>query len=255
MAFEHLAKLGVSGLEIAPGRIAPWDQQTDIVQRNFRRHVESFGLTVSSLQAIFFGVDNINLLEDTQSFKRMSEHMHKVGGLAQEIGASVAVFGAPRQRSKGTLTDDEAFRIGSERFAELAETARQYDMIIGLEPVPPYYNGDFLTTWQSVLQMVRFTRHDNLKVHLDTSCVMLGGGDIAEAVVTCAAELAHFHAAEPDLKDFQNPEADHKSAFKALQQIGYDKWVAVEMLDSKAAGTDPLGTAAKYVMNIYCPEI
>lgn len=248
---ERLAQLGFSGIEVAPTRIASWMDLTEERVEAFRKTLAGVGFSVPSLQAIFFGIDDVQLLGDNASFERMMAHMHVVGRIGQQLGAGIAVFGAPRQRGRGNLTEDVAFELGRDRFSRLAEISHQYGVTIGLEPVPPSYGCDFLHTWQLVKSMVNAVSLPGLGVHLDTSCVQLGGGDISEAVEQCAEQLVHFHAAEPELRDFGAPVAPHQPAAAALCASGYEKWVVIEMLEAKAKGENFLLVAAEYVAATY----
>lgn len=53
-AFALLNELGVGWVEIAPGRIAPWDDLSPSRAAAYRRMLADNGLAVSSLQAIYF---------------------------------------------------------------------------------------------------------------------------------------------------------------------------------------------------------
>ncbi|OLP52779.1 hypothetical protein BJF92_07270 [Rhizobium rhizosphaerae] len=250
-ALEALAAAGFSGLEVAPTRIAPWDELTDQRLADYAGNLARFGLGVSSLQAIFFGAEGVELLGAPDAFERMRRHIHLVGRVGQALGARRAVFGAPRQRRRGELTVAQAFDLGRERLADLAEVAAHYDLVLGLEPVPQSYGCDFLDRWTQMRQMVEAVGHRGLGIHLDTSCVELSGDSIVEAIEGCAGRIVHFHAAEPDLRGFDAPVADHPGAAAALRAQGYDGWVVVEMLAAKAGGPDAAATAARYVHGVY----
>ncbi|MGR7996916.1 sugar phosphate isomerase/epimerase family protein [Xanthobacter sp. ZOL 2024] len=253
----RLAEKGLRGVEVAPTRIAPWGELNDTMLTEYRRSLAGAGISVSSLQAIFFGAEGIALLQDVESFERMAAHLRRVAAAGAAIGASVLVFGAPKQRSRSGLAEEAAFDLGMARFRHLAEIADAQGLTIGLEPVPAAYNGDFLCTWQEVERMVRAVNHPGLRVHLDTGCVLLGGGDIGEAVKATADRLCHFHIAEPKLATFVQPVGHHAVAANALRDIGYSRWVAIEMLEAPsqpmaaieqavefAAATYPIQTAA-----------
>jgi len=230
---EELAsflELGLTGLEVAPTRIAPWDHLSKDVLSAFKSRLSAIGLEIPSLQAIFYGREGAALLEDRRSFEIMHDQVHRVAEIALTLGASVAVFGAPKQRLRGLLSKDEAFALGTERLAILAETAMDTGgLVLGLEPVPEYYGGDFLPHWKDVLDMVDAVDHPGLRVHLDTGCVLLGGDNIGDATASCSRRLAHFQIAEPDLGGFSNPRADHTSAATSLSAICYDGWTSIEM--------------------------
>ncbi len=241
----RLAAMGLTGIEVAPTRLAPWDALSDGALRGHRGMLAGMGLCVSSLQAILFGAEGVALLGEAASFERLVSHLARVAEVGAVLGASVAVLGAPRQRARGALAAEEAFRLGAERLRRAAETMQAGGgPVLGLEPVPAAYGGDFLETWQEALAMVRAVDHPWLRLHLDTACVHLGGGDIAEAVAAGIDELAHFHLAEPKLVPFDAPRADHAGAAAALTRVGYGGWLSIEMMER---AEDPEGAAVEAV--------
>ncbi len=242
---------GVEGIEVAPTRIAAWDQLSGKRLEAYRSMLAYNGLVVSSLQAIFYGVPDIALLQDKAAFDRMHDHLRVVAEIGASLGAGVVVFGAPKQRSRGEMSAADAFRLGAERLAILAETMGKSGLAIGLEPVPSTYNGDFLPTWQEVDAMVRHVDHPALRVHLDTGCVLLGDGDIAEAITSTRDLLVHFHIAEPMLTGFDAPQADHAKAAMQLDEIAYLGWLAIEMLEQKPDPFAALEKAVEFAMSKY----
>lgn len=230
-ALALLAAGGARGVEIAPTRLAPWDALTTADLADYRAHIAGHGLVPSSLQAIFFAVPQAQLLGDAAGFAAMAEHLRRVGAVAQALGVSAAVFGAPRNRARGALTPAAAMDLAAERLALLAPIASNAGLVLAMEPVPEAYGSDFLPTWQDALALVRQVDHAAVRLHLDTACVALGGGDIGAAVAAGGDVLAHFHAAQPKLADFADPLPGHAAAGAALAGTGYGGWVAIEMLE------------------------
>jgi sugar phosphate isomerase/epimerase len=251
MAFEHLARLGVSGLEVAPTRLAGWEELTRPRLLEYRDRAAGHGLSVSSLQAILFGRNELHLLGDAASFDALCTHMRHVSDIATMLGAQVLVFGAPRNRLRGGMETQAAWDLACERFALLGEITAAAGVVIGIEPVPSVYGADFLVSWDDVLRMVAAVDSPGVRVHLDTGCVLLGGGSIGEAIAAAGPLLAHFHAAQPQLGDFAAPAGNHVEAARVLRSGGYDRWVAIEMREQ---AEDPIGsieTAVHFVRKIY----
>jgi sugar phosphate isomerase/epimerase len=245
MEAEALALLsanGVEGVEVAPTRIAPWENLDAPLLDDYRRRINDAGLAVSSLQAILFGRPDLQLLDENP--QPLADHFSRVVRIASALGARVLVFGAPRNRLPGNLSTEAAFARARERLAELGRVAADAGVILGVEPVPASYQGEFLMTWQEVRTMVAAVDHPGVGVHLDTACVKLGGGSIGEAITACAPVLCHFHIAEPALASFEQPVADHSAAALALAAVGYDRWRSVEM---REAAADPLDCLAQAI--------
>ena len=234
---RRLASMGVAGIEVAPTRVAAWQDLDDEVLNAYRDKVESAGLVVSSLQALLYGINDAHLLRDEAAFEMMRAHLQRVARAGARLGAGVGVFGSPRNRQKGEMDADEAWALGRARFRALAETVADEGFSLGLEPVPAFYGGDFVETAEAVIEMVRQVDHPGLRIHLDTGCVTLGGGDIGAAIDAAGSELGHFHIAEPKLAGLRHSVIDHAAAAAGLARQKYDKWVAIEMLEP-ADGSD-----------------
>lgn len=241
-AFGLLAANGVTGVEMAPTRLAPWDDLTGPLLADYRQRINDAGLVVSSLQAILFGRPELQLLDDDPA--PLAVHFSAVVRVATALGARVLVFGAPRNRLCGTLAGEAALARARRRLAALGAIAADAGVVIGIEPIPAAYKGEFLTTWQEVRAMVQAVAHPGVGVLLDTACVLLGGGAIDEAIAACAPVLCHFHVAEPALATFEQPIADHSAAAAALTAAGYDGWRSVEMREPPA---DPLASLSKAI--------
>ena len=249
-AFDFLASKKIEGIEVAPSRIAAWGDINSRMLGNYRKELDARGLKIPSLQAIFFSRPDAQLLGESALFQNMAEHLRHVGAIANVLGAEVAVIGAPRNRGKGALSNEDAMELAARRLSELANIASEHDIVVGMEPVPEVYNSDFLTTWQAVYDLVHKVDHPAVRVHLDTGCVSLGGGDIGEAIKGCFDQIAHFHAAQPNLGDFKTPLKEHTEAATALSEKGYKRWIAIEM-QAQEDWKAELDRAVDFVMGCY----
>lgn len=250
-ALALLARHGAAGVEVAPTRIAAWDAITPALLQTFRASLAAEGLQTSSLQAIYYGRPQAQLLGDAAGFAAMAEHTRQVASIAAELGAGVAVFGAPRNRACGDMAPDRAFALGAERLRTLGEIVHPAGLVLGIEPVPAHYQGDFLMRAADAAAMVRAVDHPGIRLHLDSACVLLGGDQIADAIRTDAPLLAHMHMAEPDLAGFATPVADHAAASTALHAIGYDRWLAIEMREISGRALEEIEIALAFARATY----
>lgn len=250
-ALDTLGALGVSGIEVAPTRLAPWPDLTPARLISAAARYRDSGLQVSSLQAVLFGCPGMQLLGDQAAFEAMRVHLRCVAGMAATLGAQVLVFGAPKNRLRGDLKPDIANACAAERFRMLADATGAEGVTIAIEPVPEAYGGDFLQTAPDICTMVATAGHPFLKVHLDTACVTLGGGNIEQAIQLAGTDLCHFHAAQPGLTDFNEPIPAHAIAGVALAASGYNHWVAIEMLPECNAPLEAVEIAIRTVRSLY----
>ncbi len=250
-AFALLAERGAQGVEVAPTKIAPWDELSPGRLTQFRAKADSAGLKTSSLQAVFFGKPEAALLSDAAGFDAMCEHTRTLAEIAAALGAGIAVFGAPKSRLRGALPVDEAMQRAAERLRILGDIAAEGGLSFGMEPVPPVYGADFLNHARDMLALVSLTDHPNIRPHLDTACVALAGDDPVAAIAAAGPAIAHYHMAEPELGPFAAPKLDHEAAGRALNESGYGGWLVIEMKQGEGDGLDAVATAIDYAKRHY----
>ena len=249
-ALGLLARLGATGVEAAPTRIAEWDRLDAAAVAEYRRRVEDAGLRVCSLQAILFGRPDVQLLADDAGFVAMAEHMRLVAAVAQGLGAGVAVLGAPRNRTRGALPAMQAEALAAERLHALGDIVGPAGLTIGLEPVPAQYGADFMLRAVDMRRVVARCGHPAVRAHLDCACAMLGGDDIGAEIAATGNGLAHYHIAEPELRGFDAPVCAHGAAAAALAATGYAGWAVIEMRE-QPSGLAALGRAVRFAQDIY----
>ena len=250
-AFALLQGHGFKGVEVAPTRIAGWDDLTPAVLHEYRSRCDEFGLVVSSLQAIFFSCPEAKLLGSQAAFEAMCEQTRRVGEIAFALGATVAVFGAPRNRLRGDLDYDSSMKLGIERLRILGDIASKSELVLGIEPVPSYYGGDFLVRANEVALAITECNHPSVRAHFDCACIELGGDNVGEAIARYFDTIVHYHVAEQDLSSFSNPKCDHARAADALRSLGYGRWIVVEMRQHGDTGLAALKEALSTVKRIY----
>jgi D-psicose/D-tagatose/L-ribulose 3-epimerase len=249
--FDLLVESGIGGIEVAPTRVWPqWQGIHPASTREFRRMVESSGLRISSLQSILFQKPELILFGSDEVRQAMEEHLRRCADLAADLGAGCMVFGAPRNRDRGPLTEAQAFAVASEFFARVGEYCLARGVWIGFEANPVDYKCNFATDGETAARLVRAVGSQGFRLHLDSACLRLAGEDTAQAIRSHADILRHFHASEPNLGAFSNPLASHQEAAAALRSVHYEQWVALEM----RAGDPPLPAlreALRFVRGIY----
>jgi sugar phosphate isomerase/epimerase len=250
-AYELLASLGVPGVEVAPTRLGPWNAWPVARLVEHRAKFAAAGLVVSSLQAILYGRIEPQLLGDASTFRHMHEHMRLVAEIAAALGATALVFGSPRNRRRGEMPAERAGELARERLYLLGDVVMDAGAVLAIEPVPAAYGGDFLGSWREVLRLVEDVNHPGVRVHLDTAGVGLAGDSIGDAVAACKDRIAHFHAAQPHLVAFSPPERNHAEAAAALNAIGYDKWLSIEMREQPDNPFGAIKDAVLVVQKIY----
>lgn len=250
-AFEILAANGIRGIEVAPTRVWPnWQGASVRGISEFRRLLDSAGLMVSSLQAILFQKPELQLFGTAQDRRAMYEHLCYCADLAADLGADRLVFGAPKNRDRGALSQEDAFSLAVEFFAKVGEYYAERRLCLAFEANPTEYGCNFATDSRTAARLVRAAGSAGFMLHLDTACLSLAGESAVEAIEENIDILRHLHVSEPYLGGFSAPMAAHGPAAHALEESRYAGWVALEM-----RAQDPplpaLEQAARYLRGIY----
>ena len=245
-----LRAAGLNGIEVAPTRIAPWEELTPSALKRYRTALESEGFSVPALQAIFHGIEGAALLRSEHAFGIFREHLIVVAEIADALGAPVIVLGAPATRKH--LIDNRSSRDRAiERLRRCASDLESCsDTTLVLEPVPPHYGGEFANTPTDAAVVVHQVDHSRLRLHLDTGCALLGCQSISLAVTSFHEILRHFHISEPGLAGFAQPAAHHIAAANALASINYNHWLSIEMKGSEESIYEAL-VAVQFVIRTY----
>lgn len=230
----RLRACGVTGIEVAPTKLWPdWNGATPRAAEDAARRLRDEGFSVPAFQAILFGRPDLRLF-DPGARKALLDHLRFVADLAVPMGAGVLVFGAPKNRRRGQLSLEEAHEIAVPLFRDMGRICDERGLRLGLEHNPPEYGCDFILNAADARRFVDHVDSPGVALHLDSGGLHLGGGDIG-LVIRDIGPFCHYHASEPMLAPLGDTVVDHAGAVRALRDIGYDKWVSIEM----SAPADP----------------
>lgn len=225
---EKLRDLCVTGIEIAPTMIWPeWESISLKEVSSYREYLNSLGFHVPSMQAILFGKPDLQLF-NKESHKKFLDHIRDVADIAGTLDAKILVFGAPKNRKRGQLAYSKGKSVAMDFFYKVGEICIDRGCCLGIEHNPVEYECDFITNVADANDLVNEINHPGIKLHLDSAGIHMCGGDIKD-VIKGTGEFTHYHISEPMLAPIANGEVDHVGACKALKEIGYDKWISIEM--------------------------
>lgn len=249
--YTLLRELKIGAIEVAPTRIVPdWQAATLEAARAFGATLKHEGLGCSSLQSLLYGLPALNLFGTDEARLDLARHLDLVANFGAALGARAFVFGSPKNRDRGELPEAQAFAIAAEFFAAAGESYARQGVCLCLEPNPPQYGCNFVTDSTAGAALVRAVGSPGFRLHLDAACMHMAGEDGARAIESCADVLAHFHISEPFLRDFANPEVDHRALARALRAIGWNKQVVVEMRATETP-LQTVGETLHRVMELY----
>lgn len=225
-----MRSLGITGLEMAPTRIWESPLSSSPVQRaEYRARWADRGVTIVSLQALLFGRPDLTLFDSAAARMSTLDYLRGMIDLAADVGASRLVFGSPRNRARGAMLNEQADEIALPFFRTVGDFAVQAGCVFCVEPNPPRYDCDWITTVEEGSRFVRDVGHAGIGLNADSGGMTLAGEEPAAVIPKAVSEIAHFHISEPQLAAIGDGGVAHPSFAEALRTTGYDGWTSVEM--------------------------
>lgn len=247
------ARLGYTGLEVAPGKSVPGWPAAPAGMAEARAAIEGEGLRVVAMQGILFGISDLALFGTEDARERLGFHLAMVARVAGALGAGACVFGAPGLRDPGDLAPDAAFRIAVDFFGGVAPLFEREGTTLAFEANAPVYGCKFATTTREALDLVKAIDHPGLRLQIDTGTIFLTGEDPA-IIVEAAPYASHFHVSEPQLAVLGTSGVDHAPLASALGASDYAGWVSAEMKTAEQ-WEEAAAEAAELIGELYLPSV
>lgn len=226
-----LGRWGVDAIDIAPGKYFPNPGQASAA--DFDRVLNWWkgrGVTIAGMQALLFGTTGLNVFGSAQAQGALLAHLAQVCRVGKGIGATRLVFGSPRNRDRAGLDDAQALKVAVDFFRRAGDAAAASGVILCLEPNPPCYGANFMTTAAETAAVVRAIDHPAIRAQLDTGALAINGEDPAAVLSDGAGLIGHIHASEPNLVPLGDGGADHGAAAAAVRRWLPGHIVCVEMV-------------------------
>ncbi|MEO7086132.1 MAG: sugar phosphate isomerase/epimerase family protein [Gemmatimonadaceae bacterium] len=252
---ELLVAEGVGGVEIAPTK---WRERplnaTALDVAAYRRAWEDRGLRIVSMQSLLFGRPDLQLFANETQREAMVDYLRRTIDLGAALGARALVFGSPKNRIRGSLSERETTSIAIDTFHELGAHAAERGVLFCLEANPPEYGCDFITSTADAVALCRAVDHPGFRVNADLGGMTLSHDDPGLCISEAAGAIGHFHASEPHLSEL-GAAADHPRAAEGLATIHYPGWVSIEMRNvvpfASDANVEAVGRAVRLAKSIY----
>ncbi|GAA4355552.1 sugar phosphate isomerase/epimerase family protein [Angustibacter luteus] len=242
----ELARLGVQAVEVAPTKVfADPLRVSDAEVAGYRQFWADHGVRVVAFQSMLFGHPELTVFDGAQTRAATTAHLVGFLDLAERLDAGVLVFGSPRNRRvPDAMTAEQVDDIAVAFFSDLGREAAERGVLLCIEPNPPAYDCNFVTTAGEGAALVAAVDSPGFGLHLDAAGMTLAGDDV-HAAITAAPGLRHFHVSAPQLGEPEEDVVDHASAARALGEVGYAHHVSIEM--RSVPGGDTVDRVARAV--------
>lgn len=232
-AFAFARELGYTGIEFAPFTINKDAHQITPEKRaEVRRQAEEAGLEVVGLHWLLAFTDGYYLTSPEADVRqRTTEYLSELSRLCHDLGGTVMVLGSPMQRNLlPGVSLDEAMAYAAEVIGGAVETMQECGVTLAIEPLGPE-EGDFLLTAELGVQLMQMIDSPNVRLHLDVKAMSSEEKPIVDIIRNSAPHIEHFHANDANRRGPGMGEIDFVPILQTLQEIGYEKWVSVEVFD------------------------
>jgi sugar phosphate isomerase/epimerase len=176
---------------------------------------------------------------DRATWQRTRDYLAALLDLCSDLGGKVLVLGSPKQRSidwgiphsalRNPKLYQDAWHRAVELLSSVLDRAAELGLTICLEPLSPAET-NFINTVEEGMKMVREIHHPNFKIHLDVKAMSSEPTPVPEIIRSVKAQdIGHFHVNDPNLYGPGMGEVDYAPIAEAVWDIGYDKWLSVEV--------------------------
>jgi sugar phosphate isomerase/epimerase len=243
-----LQRLAIDAIDVAPGKYFP--EPASATARDIaavRAQWAGHGIEIVGMQALLFGTQGLNVFGSANSQTALLQHLSEVCRIGAGLGATRVVFGSPKNRDRSGLSDAQVELIAVPFFRSLGDIAQQHGVTLCLEPNPPCYGANFMTTSEQTAQVVRQVDHPNIRMQLDTGALTINGESVHQVLAADAALIGHIHASERDLLPLGDGDTPHEDMAAAIGRYLPDHIVTVEML---AANNEPQETCIERALHV-----
>lgn len=248
----QIAKLGLSGIEVAPSRVwrDSWQGLRSADVLAYRRSIEDAGLYVVGLHSLFYDQPNLGIFGNKKTRTRTLNFMEHLSKLCRDLGGVTLTYGGGRTR--GIIPLEDAFSKSEFFFHELIPRIESHGTIFCFEPLPTA-DSDFINSVYDSIRLVESVDHPSLRVQLDAKALATTGELTKEVFELAAPYLVHVHANEPGFGILgTSGTVDHKKIARLLNGIGYTGHISIEQ---KMIGEDnplvALSQSAKVLKEYY----
>lgn len=155
-----------------------------------------------------------------------------------DLGGSVMIFGSPNQRSTtGGATVEDAQKYFAEGLASVADHARERGVKILVEPLSSDQT-DVVNTTAEAMEIVNAVDHPAIQTMFDFHNTPDETEPFHVLIEKYFDYIHHVHVQEMDgtYLGTGNAVNDYVKAFQTLKDLGFTKWVSLEVFDFSPGG-------------------
>jgi len=228
---DYVKETGYDGLEIAPFTLSQY--VTDVPARTrseVAKRAEEADLDILGIHWILSKTEGLHLTHPDKDMRdRTAQYLIDLAHFCGDVTGKVAIFGSPQQRNlvEG-LTYEEAEDNAVSVFEKAMPAFEDRGVTICMEQLSPNET-NFCQTAEQTVHLIERVGHPNFQLLLDTKAMAQEPLSRGETIRKYGDYLRHYHANDENLEGPGFGDVDFGPIFEALADIGYDRYVSVEV--------------------------
>lgn len=231
---ETIARLGYTGIELAPFTLARRITEVGAAQRaELRRIAADHGLQIMGLHWLLAKTEGFHLTTaDAAVRQATADYVIALGEACADLGGTLMVFGSPLQRNlQNGMSREQAMLHAAGVFRAAMPRLGDLGISICMEPLTPKET-DFINTCADADELIQRVGHPCFTLHQDVKAMRgAESKSIPELIHEYRGRVGHFHVNDTNLLGPGMGETDYHPIFKALLEVAYDGWVSLEVFD------------------------
>lgn len=170
-----------------------WDEVPEVIP--FKPY-EGRETQICALQSLFYGLPDVSLLKDGDSFNALVAHCERLAAWAARSNIPNLIYGSPGTRSgRVAHLSDTAMRL---RVEKLAHIVGEHGVRLCFEVNSPKFGCEFLASNAELMGLLAQIDHPGLGLHLDVGQMFEEGLPLLSYIEEHALILSHLHLSAPD---------------------------------------------------------
>ena len=231
--FSCVAKIGYDGIEIAPFTLA--DSVTEIPaerRKEIREAAARSDIEITGIHWVLVKPDGLYINHTDPGIReRTAKYFCDLVDFGADLGGKVMVVGSPKQRNiLPEVSFEQAATWAADTFRNAVKRAEARGVTICFEPLAPTET-NFINTAADAIRFVQRVCSPNFKIILDVKAMSSESKSIPQIIQESWPHFAYFHANDKNLKGPGFGEVDFQPIAAALNQVGYNGFVSVEVFN------------------------
>ena len=230
---RYVKAAGYDGLEIAPFTLrVPVTEFSHAERLACRQQAADAGVEIIGLHWLLAKTSGFHLTSpDAEVRRRTAAYLTDLGSLCADLGGSLMVFGSPQQRSRlPGVSPEQALELATDTFRQAMPAIADAGVSVCMEPLTNAET-DFVNSCEAAVELIDAVAHPNFTLHLDVKAMSSESVPVPDLIRRHGGRTGHFHANDPNLGGPGFGAVDFVPIFEALADVGYRRWVSVEVFD------------------------